>query len=348
MSDPWVEKTQNWLNNTYTGVPGWNPVTVTGKTGWPTMYALIRALQHELGITALADNFGDGTMTALTTYGYISPTTTNSNIINILVGGLYCKGYNGGNGNLDGTWRDLTTTAVNKLQSDIGISQTGFVAPKLFKAILNMDAYVTVGYGTESIRQVQQWLNATYLAEPWFSIIPSDGSYSRDVQKTMVYAIQHELNVAGANGNFGPGTRAAIQAKQPITVGSTDAPGQHWVRLFQAALRCNNIFYNLETGFDGVFSLNDSALTQDFQEFTRLPQTRQGDYQTWASLLVSTGDPDRAGHAADCVTEITTTRAAALVANGRTIIGRYLTNAVGSSLDKKIKPGELDTIFAAV
>lgn len=42
MADQWVQNTQEWLNTTYTGVPGWAPVVADGKTGWPTMYALTR------------------------------------------------------------------------------------------------------------------------------------------------------------------------------------------------------------------------------------------------------------------------------------------------------------------
>ena len=102
--DPWVRKVQQWLNDTYTGVSGWSPVTVDGQTGWTTMYALTRALQHEVGLTALSDNFGTGTLSALTAIGNIGPSTSNANIANIyniVVGGLYCKGYNGDNGNLD-------------------------------------------------------------------------------------------------------------------------------------------------------------------------------------------------------------------------------------------------------
>ena len=89
MSDPWVFNTQVWLNNTYSGVSGWTPIPATGKTGWPTMYALIRALQHELGIVVLSDNFGPGTLAALDALGNIGPSTVNKNIVRILQGGIY-------------------------------------------------------------------------------------------------------------------------------------------------------------------------------------------------------------------------------------------------------------------
>jgi len=342
MIDQWVKNVQDWLNINYTGVSGWNPVSPDGMTGWQTMYALTRALQHELGITALADNFGTGTMTALTTqYGDIGPSTTNPNIINILIGALYCKGYNAGNGTLPGTWLGLTSTAVNSLQTDAGLPLANAVSPKLFKAILTMDAYTVIGSGTEYVRDVQRWMNSLYVNQSWFSIIPADGSYSRDVQKALVAAIQTELGVT-ADGNFGDGSRAAVNGRTPIKVGDTDASGKHWVQLFQAALRFNRI----ESGFYGTFSSTDSTLTAGFQRFACLPETGKGDYQTWCSLLVSNGDYTRKGTAGDCVSEITPQRAQWLVQGGRTLIGRYLTNASGGTLDKNIKDTELLTIFS--
>lgn len=342
--DPWVENVQRWLNATYTGVPGWNPVTVDGRTGWATMRALTRALQHELGITALSDTFGAGTMSALTSFGAIAPTNYTPNIVNILIGGLYCKGYNAGNGQLPGQWLPLTTTAVQAIQHDIGIPQTGTVAPTLFRAILNMDAYVVVGSGRQSIREVQQWMNATYMNRSWFSLIPADGSYSRSVQVALVYAIQETLNVAGANGNYGPGTRTAVRSQSSISVGSQDSPNRYWVRLFQAALRFNQY----EADFNGVFSARDAAETRAFQSFAALPVTGQGDYQTWSSLLVSNGDPDRVGIAADTATPVTSPLAGLLFATGKQVIGRYLTNATSpTALNKKLQPGEIETIFNA-
>lgn len=346
MSDPWVETVQQWLNDTYTGVLGWDPVEFNGVTGWPTMYALTRALQYELGITTLSNNFGAGTISALSSIGEIGPSTSGNNmrnIFNIAVGGLYCKGYNGDNGNLVGEWTSQTTLAVKDLQNDIGIPESGLVSPKLFKAILNMDAYVVIEAGTSAVREVQRWMNATYLTHSWFFIVPADGSYSRDVQTALVYAIQTELGVAGANGNYGPGTRAAVSARAPITPGSSDSAGTHWVQLFQGALRFNGYVGS----FDGSFSNTDSSLTSSFQSFACLPTTGNGDFQTWSSLLVSNGDPGRAGQAADMATPITAARAAALVADGRLVVGRYLTNASGSSLDKKIQPGELHIILSS-
>jgi peptidoglycan hydrolase-like protein with peptidoglycan-binding domain len=345
MADPWVANTQEWLNETYTGVAGWNPVVQDGVTGWQTMYALTRALQHELGLTSLADNFGPGTMAALINYGDISASSggSNPNMAKIIVGGLYCKGYNGANGLIPDQWSGQTTVGVNALRTDMGLPTTGVVTPKLFKAILNMDAYVLAPSGEPYIRAVQQWMNASYFSRSWFDVIPADGRHSRSAQTALVYAIQEELGVAGANGNYGPGTRAAVQNKPDISVGNADSTGHYWVRLFQAALRFNR--YSCD--FDGSFSSSDSALVSEFQDFCRLPVNGKGNYQTWSSLLVSNGDPTRVGQAVDCITEITPARAATLVANGRLVVGRYLSEPPNSTLNKEIQPGELATIFGA-
>ncbi len=50
-----VLQTQIWVNNTYTGVSGYTPVTEDGITGTSTFKALIRALQIEA--TALPWSF---------------------------------------------------------------------------------------------------------------------------------------------------------------------------------------------------------------------------------------------------------------------------------------------------
>ncbi len=39
MADEMVLETQQWLNNNYGNVPGFEKVKEDGKTGWPTIYA---------------------------------------------------------------------------------------------------------------------------------------------------------------------------------------------------------------------------------------------------------------------------------------------------------------------
>ncbi|PPF72613.1 glycoside hydrolase domain-containing protein [Pseudoclavibacter sp. Z016] len=356
MSDPWVTNVQTWINTAYAHVSGVPTVTVNGKTGWPTMYALTRALQHELGITALSDTFGEGTYAALLAYGNISgivppgPATLPAvlkyrRLVKLVQAAMYCKGYNGGNGEIDGIWSTTTTAGITALRGDMAVSTTNkTVSPKIFKALLNMDAYVLVDGGSSTIRAIQRELNTKYAGNrKEFYIIPTDGFYSRDVQRGMMYAIQYELGMNDnvANGNFGPGTRTGLTEQADFGVGST---GSFLIKLYQAAL----IFNGFTTAYTATFTANTAGVTREFQAFCKLSTTGRSDFRTWASLLVSTGDTTRPGTACDTIREITPARAATLKSAGYTTIGRYLTNTrVTDPLDKNIKPGELQAIFNA-
>ena len=64
---------------------------------------------------------------------------------------------------------------------------------------------------------------------------------------------------------------------------------------------------------------------EDFQSLMALTITRKADIDTWMSLLLSKGNPDRSCVACDTRFEITTSRALQLINNGYEIVGRYLT-----------------------
>ena len=293
MSDPWVQNTQQWINLTYPGMLGILPLVVDGQTGWNTIYALIRALQHELGITALSNNFGPGTLAALTAVSPVNDSTVNKNIIRIAQGAMYCKGYNGGNGALDGVWDAVPVAGMQSLRTNMGLSAgDGSIEPKVFKALLNMDAFTLVSGGTSAIRSIQQSLNGRYLHRQDFYVIPTDGYYTRDVQRALMFAIQYEVGIADgvANGNFGPATKSGLQTYGALTLGSTDTT-RYLVHLFQAAL----IFNGYSVAYDGNYGSGTRTQTLAFQEFVALPQNGNADVQTWGSLLVSTGDADRPG-----------------------------------------------------
>jgi len=343
MYDEMVYRAQRFINNTYQNVLGIDPIGEDGLTGWATIRALIRCLQHELGITALSDNFGPTTLATLTARWPVieASTAVPSNVIRILQSALYCKGYDGGG--IDGVFSQRVSNAMRKVKSDAGVADAypgDAVVPKLFKALLTLDAYVIVNWGTQSVRSVQQWLNGRYVNRRNFDIIPCDGNFSRDVQKALMLAIQFEAGMSDdvANGVFGPGTQAALR-NHTVSQGSTGT----WVQLFSAGM-----VFNQRPGvtFTATFDADLAVRCREFQAFVKLPITSQGDYQTWASLLVSTGDSTRRGTACDGITEITPARARALRAAGYRVVGRYLSNAAGGSLDKRIKPGELATIVA--
>jgi peptidoglycan hydrolase-like protein with peptidoglycan-binding domain len=341
LKDDMVLAAQKWVNATYGSNEGFEKVKEDGKTGWPTMFALTMGLQVELGITALSEAFGPTTFSLLSQkYPKIGiSTNTPKNVVKLIQAGLYCKGYSGSD--IGGTFDSTTQNSIQNILKDMTGQAGDIVTPKVFKAILNMDAYVVIGNGSEQIRSVQQWLNNKYINRREFYYMPCDGNFSRSVQVYLTYAIQYEIGMDDdtANGNFGPGTQAGLK-EHPLNVGDSDS-GNFFVHLFQAAM----IFNGYNVPFDGTFTSSTSSQVMVFQAFALLPQNGIGDFQTWASLLVSTGDPDRVGKACDCVTEITDARAKELINRGVETVGRYLTNVEGTDLNKKIQPGELETIF---
>ncbi|WP_329133422.1 DUF1906 domain-containing protein [Streptomyces sp. NBC_01476] len=342
MADELVRRAQRFVNSTYGTLIGMT-VEENGQTGWNTMYALTRALQYELGISALSNSFGPTTLSVLTTkYPVLNASTVPSaNFCRIIQSAMYCKGYDGGE--IDGTYNDRVQSAMTELKADMGVAGTypgADLTPKVFKGLLNMDAYVTVNSGSEATRSVQQWLNGRYVTRQDFFVIPCDGHNSRDVAKSMLFAIQYELGMADgvANGVFGPGTQSGLHS-HTVSPGSTGT----WVSLFSGAMLLNQ----RPVAFSSTYGSALTSAVSTFQSFVGLPATGNGDFQTWASLLVSYGDQSRQGAACDGVTKITAARAAALKAAGITYVGRYLTNPSATSLpEKAIQPGELQTIAA--
>jgi peptidoglycan hydrolase-like protein with peptidoglycan-binding domain len=326
---------QQFINSyNVSGIP---KVEENGKTSWTVMYALTRCLQHELGITTLSDNFGPTTLSTLQAkFPVINAATNHLYIYRILQSALYCKGYDGGD--IDGTYNARMASGVVKAKQNMGVAGIypgDGVYPKVFKALLTMDAYVLLEGGTEQIRTAQQWLNSRYIGRKNFSIMPCDGNFSRDVQKALVYGIQFELGMSDdvATGAIGSLTETGLK-NHVLAQGATGT----WVNLFSAAM-----IFNRRGGaaFSDTFSAALSAAVGDFQSFMRLPATGKGDFQTWLSLLVSHGDTSRRGAASDTVTRITDTNALSLVNAGVKIVGRYLSNAPHSTLDKNLHEGEL-------
>ncbi|MGL5929680.1 MAG: hypothetical protein ACRCY8_12160, partial [Dermatophilaceae bacterium] len=147
MVDEMVLKAQRWVNATYGAVSGYVRCPEDGRTGWSTMYSLTRALQHELGITALSDSFGPATVAALDAHGAIGSGETNTDIIKIVQSACFCKGYNAGD--IDGEWGSKawgvsTDYAIHDMMGDLGLADArdGTLRTKVFKALLTMDAYV--------------------------------------------------------------------------------------------------------------------------------------------------------------------------------------------------------------
>ena len=342
--DEKVLEAQVWVNATYGDVPGYVRCSEDGRTGWATMYALTMGLQHELGISPVVASFGPTTYARVQALGEIGfGWEVNRNIVAIIGHALFCKGYWGVEPDSYGWYTGVTREAVKQLRDNMGLPEDdGTVNAKIFKALLTMDAYVVVAGGTDKIRDIQRWLNGRYWQRDAFSIGPADGIYSRDVQKSLMIALQYELGISSPNGNFGPGTQAGLRANQ-----FGEGASGTLVDLFSSACVFNEPIGAYRTDRRSSF---DSALAEyvrAFQRFSQLSETGRADYQTWAQLLVSMGDPDRPATGCDTRFEITASRADWLYSNGYRVVGRYLYDPPGSTLDKEIKPGELQTIFTA-
>ncbi|MFF4360303.1 glycoside hydrolase domain-containing protein [Streptomyces sp. NPDC001604] len=348
MADEQVLRAQKWVNATYKNVTGYVACPEDGHTGWGTMYSLIMGLQHELGVSPVVASFGPGTYAKFDALGNIGfGWDQNRNIVAILQYGLWCKGYWAVEPGSEGWFTGVTRDAVAKLRGDMGIGGEGVINAKIAKAILNMDAYVVVAGGTDGIRSIQQWLNGRYWDRSAYYIGPCDGIYSRDVQKALVIALQYELGIASPNGNFGPATQSGLRS-HPLAQGDSGV----FVQLFSAACLFNSPTYDsndnpVTTSWRSGFDSGLAEWVSVFQQFNRLTVNGRGDYQTWSQLLVSMGDPDRPATGSDTRFEITASRAKWLYSNGYRIVGRYIYDPPNSTLDKEIKPGELDTIFAA-
>lgn len=344
MADQWVLASQQWLNKTFGSISGWTHVTEDGFTGQGTVNGLIEGLQNLLGISPVVASFGPTTWSKLQAHGNVTG-SDSIKWVTLVQAALYCKGYSGAS--LDGKWAN-TLPSVQALSADLGLSGsvTG-LTPKTFRALLSTDPAVKIAGGTDAARAAQQYLNATYGSHTGFYYNATGGVFDRSTQQNLVRGIQYELGQSdsAADGAFGPGTGGQLKASSAsvVKVGSTGK----WVALFKAAL----IFNGYPVTFNSTFTAADSAVVKRFQQFeafTAANQTGIGDYATWAELIVSTGDPNRPGAGADMASTITAARAQSLKAAGYTIVGRYLTNEqVSNPLDKKIKDGELQTIFGA-
>ncbi|WP_080832312.1 glycoside hydrolase domain-containing protein [Cohnella massiliensis] len=327
--DEMVLAVQEWLNDTYETVSGFTPIDEDGITGWGTIRGLTMALQIELGISPVDGSFGPQTMNACPT---LSTSSESGNLVKIVQGALFCKGYDPTG--FTGTYGNGTKTAISNLQSDAGLSNPdGITTPMIFKALLSMDAFVNLG--DANIRTIQQNLNDDYshVYGPHLGLIPCDGLTSKNLIRALIYALQIETNNPAPDGVWGPQTLSLIPT---VSQGSTRTK---LVYLLQYGLYLNNFDPIV---FNGIFDATVKQRVLAFQEFCKLTADGIAGKQTFASLFISYGDKNRPGTACDCVTTITPERARTLYNSGYRYVGRYL---VGDW--KNIKPGELETIFAA-
>lgn len=350
MSDPYVENTQKWLNANYTGKPGYNPITVTGATGWTTIYALLEALQIELGITSTSHNFGPSTtakFNARFPNGVVQQNaddTTEDNIYGIIQGALLCKGYATGSATVTKHFYSGTGTAIKNLKSDAGCSDTSSnVTLNVMKALMSMDQFRIVGLETSEktkIRKVQQALNNKY--EAYIGLAPCDGSYGRQMNKALIQALQaiEGLTPEQATGTFG----ATTKAKLPIVPnqGALDSTTEKKaILLVRYALCCNG--YTSVNITSENWDTNIKNAIADFQSDMYLSDSLIVDVDTWMALLLSCGNPNRRCNACDTVYSMKparTDRLTTLKNNSILCVGRYIT---GNS--KILDEGEIENII---
>lgn len=370
VGDPMVYLTQVWLNQEYGDVPGFGEVEVTGRTGWDTVYGLLRALQHELGITALANNFGATTERLYSQNPLHRQDGVTNRKFAILQGALWCKGYLPGyhlRENADGTvefdeiFDAGVEAAVIELKQDAGLTNPdGVVTTNVMKALMSMDSFkLLTSYGGDTkVRAMQQKLNRKY--EAYTGLNPCDGVYGRNTNKALIYALQAEegLPTSVANGNFGVTTKLccpeipyarnskAARRYPGTSSGSyyTSSQISALTELLQFALYVNGFGDGVT---DGVFDSATGNAIEAFQKEYAINQSGVADKSTWLSLFISCGDTSRTAKAADCATILTAPTAKSLYDNGYRYIGRYLTGTYNGGISKALTVEEANIIFDA-
>ena len=356
--DPYVLNVQQWVNNTYRGKTGYTEIPENGKTGWTTIYALLHALQIELGITATADNFGTGTVNAFNrdypngVKQQDDGDTTKKNIYGIIQGALLCKGYSIGASTPTCNFYGGTGLAIIKLKNDAGLTDaTSTVTLNVMKALMSMDYFYSYDTSerTQNIIEMQRYLNRNY--EDYTGLCPCDGIYARRTSKALIYAIQAEekMPTSVANGNCGPATKNAL----PSIMSNGQYSGTSYLGRTYSSSDINKfkILANIALYFNGFGNGNISAnldmnVIKSFQSKYAISVNGNIDYTTWLSLLVSCGDQNRSAKACDCATILTAAKAQTLYENGYRYVGRYLANVPGGR-DKELSVNELNIAFNA-
>lgn len=340
--DERVLEVQQWLNKTYykDNSDDFNKVKEDGITGWSTIYALRRALQIELGISPTSNNFGP------TTYAKCPNINLNDrgNLVYIVQGGLWCKGYSPGG--FDGIYGNATYSAVQTLKTDMGFPlSSGNINRDVMKALLDMSAFVIPGEETAQkikIREIQQKLNYDYY--DYYQICPCDGSYNRDMNKMLIYALQKELGIEknSATGSWGP-TTVSLAKKKSFSIGDSD----EIVKLIRYATICNG-YTNIEVSSSKIY---DSKLDGELEKFAQSLQLNKPlnkvNYTIFKSLLSSNGDTDRPALGCDTATKLNSNQIQTIINAGYNFVGRYITNTPGSEFDKCLTRTEMENILNA-
>lgn len=323
--DQQVLDTQKWLNKTYKGVSGYEPVKENGKTGWSTIYALREGLQHEIGINPVSAGYGDKTDAAVAKIVGKLKSGYSGNLVRLVQGAFWAKGISPADFN--GKFTDKTTKAIKTLQTNAGLPANGVMSGELMKALFDMSAFTLVAGGKTNIRSMQQYLNGHY--HKYFGILPCDGIYQRDTNTALIYGFQIEIGLqATANGYYGPGT---IKATPSLNVGASG----NIVKILQYGLMVNNYYSgNIDSQFTSFVGNQIVA----FRKFMNLPPySSTADLTVFKGLLTSNGNTNRDASVLDTSKQLTDADVEHLQMEGYKVIGRYLTGSVGVGAAKQNK-----------
>lgn len=345
INDRLVWYVQNWLNTTYGENSEYESIDRDGLTGQGTVKALIKALQIEMNTQIsgqenkiLVDgDYGNTSQLAFFELfpNWLGKDTDSSqqhvkNIIKIIKGGFFCKGYDAGSFNEE--FDDEMESATRELDSDIGWESNGKIRPGFIFALLTTDPYIIVGEQTtkkNNVRMVQQYLNKNY--NTCYQIVPTNGIVDNKTSEFLIRAVQSEIG-ADIDGLWGNDTLSKLPTLQR---GSSN---KNMVYLLQCALYINEYDCN---GLDGQFGGGAYNAVKQCQEDYILDADGICGRQTWGALLVSCGDYERSATACDTRFEMTTNVINKLKSDGYEIVGRYLT---GGDF-KEIRDGELQRII---
>lgn len=344
--DSMLLKSQQWLNENFSSNSAFGSVPEDGTSRRATVNGCIRALQIRLGIVNTADNFGQGTESLFkSTYknGIVQqeyPSTEEDKVYGIIQCALWTKGYSTGSSSITKHFYDGTGNAVKALKRDLGISSdSSTVTLNVMKFLLSMKQSKKVSGGIDDIRTIQQRLNNRY--EPYIGLIPTDGSMTRETSKALIIALQitEDIDPSLATGNFGKTTKERLPVL-PDTINSLSSEKKNeFVDLIRYSLCANGIQVSLDTS---EWNTEVSDAIGEFQQLMELPYNKKADVNTWMSLFLSSGNPDRSSVASDTRFEMTSARIEYLKENGISIVGRYLT---GDS--KSLRPGEAQRLLNA-
>lgn len=336
--DEMVLKSQQWVNQNYTGKEGYTPVDEDGYTGSETVNGLLRAFQIELGITATSSNFGPTTTARFNErfpngiQQQADGDEAEDNIYGIIQCACWCKGYPTGSSEITKHFYGGTGNGIQMLKADAGCSDTSStVTLNIMKALMSMIQFQQVSSGSSRVREMQQFINRIY--ESYIDgLIPCDGVYGRETNLGLKKAIQVMLGFEGSDvdGSFGPGTTAALKQITIPNASGTISTSQE-KEAFNLA-KCA-LYGNGYTSFAFDTEWNDTMrnIVLEFQDDYKITTSGRIDYNTWMSLMISTGNPDRASNACDTANTISKNERYKILKNlGIKAIGRYI---VGDNFD---------------